>query len=226
MGEVNSPASTHIQPLKSSRLRSPSQAAWRGAVPLGDSQPGVSALRLSLASQPGSSHHSYARSASPSTFLLPSFVSRSLSDSLSKRCSLMISNGGSSTGGRAPRLTRNQVRLVTDEDIGLKVLRDPSANTADVADATKIVECVHYCDMRSPRVILTFMAASSRSTASVRTQTIAGASMSAQQRARSGSTGSRRRTCYRQSPRRRVLCDMDTNRNGLEKRRCGRKCRR
>jgi hypothetical protein len=33
-----------------------------------------------------------------------------------------------------PRLTRNQVRAVTDDDIGLKVLRDAPA------DATEIIE--------------------------------------------------------------------------------------
>jgi hypothetical protein len=95
-------------------------------------------------------------------------------------------------------LTRNQVRPVADEDIGLKVLRDPLADMADAADVAKIVECVHSCDTRLPQVILIFMAASSQSTASAHTQTIAGASMLAQQRARSGLIGSRRITCYRQ----------------------------
>lgn len=39
----------------------------------------------------------------------------------------------------APRLTRNQVRLVTDDDIGLKVLREAPAEVAQA------IECVRSC---------------------------------------------------------------------------------
>ena len=39
----------------------------------------------------------------------------------------------------APRLTRNQVRLVTDDDIGLKVLREAPA------EAAQAIECVRSC---------------------------------------------------------------------------------
>jgi hypothetical protein len=47
-------------------------------------------------------------------------------------------DGGSRARRSAPRLTRNQVRAVTDEDIGLKVLRNAPA------DAAEIVEYVCY----------------------------------------------------------------------------------
>jgi hypothetical protein len=46
-------------------------------------------------------------------------------------------DGESRARRSAPRLTRNQVRPVTDEDIGLKVLRDAPA------DATESIEYVY-----------------------------------------------------------------------------------
>jgi len=59
-----------------------------------------------------------------------------------------------------------------------------------------------------------------------RIRTIPGARMSAPQRARSRSTGSTTKTCYRRWHQIYVLCDTDTSRSGLGKRRYGRTRRR
>jgi hypothetical protein len=54
-------------------------------------------------------------------------------------CTRTHDDGGSRAIRSAPRLTRDQVRAVTDEDIGLKVLRNAPA------DADEIVEYVRSC---------------------------------------------------------------------------------
>jgi hypothetical protein len=82
---------------------------------------------------------------------------------------------------------------VTDEDIGLDVIREAPADAVD-----EIVEYVRSSSTLPSKVMLSSHAALSRSMALARTPTIAGVRMSARRRAHGGSTGSMRRICCQQ----------------------------
>jgi hypothetical protein len=138
---------------------------------------------------------------------------------LSRRCSMAHDNGGSRAERSVPRLTRDQVRPVTNDDIGLKVLCNAPA------DATEIIEYIRSGITLSPKSMLISRAALSRFMASARTPTIAGVRMSAQRRARGGSTGWTRRTCCRRLQVVHASCATDTSRSGLAKGQCGKRRR-
>jgi hypothetical protein len=62
-------------------------------------------------------------------------------------------NGGSAAERSAPRLTWNQVRAVTDDDIGLKVLREAPAEAAQCIEYVHLLYLLAQTDTKLSSIV-------------------------------------------------------------------------